>query len=402
MKPRILILMHYMELGGAESALLGLLQSVDPARAEVDVFIYSHRGELMDFVPRDKVRLLPEVEAYSLTEKPMGEVVKRGCWRLALARMVGRLQAAAFCKKHQEDERPCECGTFFQQRMTWRVLPEIQPEVEYDLAISFLTPHYIVLNRVRAKKKVGWIHTDYTRIQVDVEAEVKMWERLDYIGSISEEVGNRFCEVFPSLKGKLVQIENILNTDFIRSRAEGAVSLCEEASVVKLLTIGRFSPQKKMEDIPFLCRRIREKGLDVKWYIIGYGSKEIEEVVRENAEKEGVAEHVVILGKKENPYPYIQACDLYVQPSRYEGKSITVREAQILCKPVIITNYPTALSQVQDGVDGVIVPMEVEACAARMAEFIADVPKQRRIVEYLQTHDYGNENEVNKIYDLLR
>lgn len=403
MKPRILILMHYMELGGAESALLGLLQSVDPARADVDVFIYSHRGELMEFVPTEKVWLLPEMEAYSLTEKPMGEVLRRGYWRLALARMVGRLQAAAFCKKHQEDERPCECGTFFQQRMTWRVLPAIQPDVEYDLAISFLTPHYIVLNRVRAKKKVGWIHTDYTRIQVDVAAELKMWERLDYIGSISEEVGKKFCEVFPSVKDKLVQIENILNANFIRRRAEKeAVSLCEDASVVKLLTIGRFSPAKKMEDIPFLCRRIREKGLDVKWYIIGYGSKEIEEVVRENAEKEGVAEHVVILGKKENPYPYIQACDLYVQPSRYEGKSITVREAQILCKPVIITNYPTALSQVQDGVDGVIVPMEVEECAARMAEFIADVPKQRRIVEYLQTHDYGNENEVNKIYDLLR
>ena len=173
MKPRILILMHYMELGGAESALLGLVQSVDPARAEVDVFIYSHRGELMEFVPTEKVRLLPEMEAYSLTEKPMGEVVKKGYWRLALARMVGRWQSSSFCGKHQEDERPCECGTFFQQRMTWRVLPEIQPEVEYDLAISFLTPHYIVLNRVRAKKKVGWIHTDYTRIQVDVEAEVR-------------------------------------------------------------------------------------------------------------------------------------------------------------------------------------------------------------------------------------
>lgn len=404
MKPRILILMHYMELGGAESALLGLLQSVNPARADVDVFIYSHRGELMEFVPTEKVRLLPEMEAYSLTEKPMGEVVKRGCWRLAVTRMAGRLQAAVFCKKHKEDERPCECGTFFQQRMTWRVLPEIQPEVEYDLAISFLTPHYIVLNRVRAKKKVGWIHTDYTRIQVDVEAELKMWERLDYIGCISEEVGNRFCEVFPSVKDKLVQIENILNTDFIRRRAEKeAVSLCDEdASVVKLLTIGRFSPAKKMEEIPFLCKRIRETGFDVRWFIIGYGSREIEQVVRENAEKEGVADHVVILGKKENPYPYIKACDIYVQPSRYEGKSITVREAQILCKPVIITNYPTAKSQVLDGADGVIVPMEIEPCAEKMAEFIADVPKQRRIVEYLQTHDYGNENEVNKIYDLLR
>ena len=70
-KPRILITMHYMELGGAESALLGLLQSVDPARADVDVFIYSHRGELMKFLPTDKINLLPESEAYSLTEKPL-------------------------------------------------------------------------------------------------------------------------------------------------------------------------------------------------------------------------------------------------------------------------------------------------------------------------------------------
>lgn len=403
MKPRILILMHYMELGGAESALLGLLQSVDSAKADVDVFIYSHRGELMEFIPTDKVRLLPENEAYSLTEKPMGEVVKKGYWRLALARMVGRWQSSRFCDKHQDGDRPCECGTFFQQRVTWRVLPKIQPDVEYDLAISFLTPHYIVLNRVRAKKKMGWIHTDYTRIQVDVAAELKMWERLDYIGSISEEVGKKFCEVFPSVKDKLVQIENILNADFIRRRAEEKkVVLCETPETICLLTIGRFSPPKKMEEIPAICRRIREKGLDVKWYIIGYGSGEIERVVRENAEREGVADHVVILGKKENPYPYIKACDIYVQPSRYEGKSITVREAQILCKPVIITNYPTAKSQVLDGVDGVIVPLEIEACAEKMAEFIADKAGQSRMTAHLQTHDYGNENEVNKIYGLLR
>ena len=84
MKPRILILMHYMELGGAESALLGLLQSVDSDRVDVDLFIYSHRGELMDFIPTDKINLLPEKEAYSLTEKSLLEVVRKGYLRLAL------------------------------------------------------------------------------------------------------------------------------------------------------------------------------------------------------------------------------------------------------------------------------------------------------------------------------
>ena len=112
-------------------------------------------------------------------------------------------------------------------------------------------------------------------------------------------------------------------------------------------------------------------------------------------------EHVIILGKKANPYPYIKACDIYVQPSRYEGKSVTVREAQMLCKPVVVTNYPTASSQIQDGKDGVIVPMDNEGCAKGLAEFILDETKQSQIVEYLKTHDYGNINEVNKIYSIL-
>lgn len=401
MKPRILILMHYMELGGAESALLGLLQSVDLDRVDVDVFIYSHRGELMKFLPTDKINLLPEIEAYSLTEKPLFEVVKKGYWRLAIARMIGRRHTTSFCMRHKDSDKPAECGTFFQQRATWKVLPKIQPNVEYDLAISFLTPHFFVLNNVRAKKKVGWIHTDYTKILIDVDEEFKMWQRLDYIASISGEVGNRFCEVFPLLKSKIIQIENILNADFIRKRAdESDVTLCDDPSVTCLLTIGRFSPPKKMEEIPSICKKILEKGLSIKWYIIGYGSEAIERIVRDNAEKEGVAENVVILGKKDNPYPYIKACDIYVQPSRYEGKSITVREAQILCKPVIITNYSTAKSQIVDGVDGAIVPMDVDMCAQEMAVFIRDKEKQMTIVDYLESHDYGNEHEIEKIYQL--
>jgi glycosyltransferase involved in cell wall biosynthesis len=78
-----------------------------------------------------------------------------------------------------------------------------------------------------------------------------------------------------------------------------------------------------------------------------------------------------------------------------------VREAQILCKPVIVTNYPTASSQIQNGVDGIIVPMEVDACAQEMVEFIRDKKKQERIETYLKEHDYGNESEIEKIYKLV-
>jgi glycosyltransferase involved in cell wall biosynthesis len=170
--------------------------------------------------------------------------------------------------------------------------------------------------------------------------------------------------------------------------------------MIKLLSIGRFSYPKNFDNLPDICSRlVNEHGeVDLKWYIVGFGD---EEPIRRAIAESGMEEHVILLGKKENPYPYIKACDIYVQPSRYEGKSVTVREAQMLCKPVVVTNYPTASSQIQDGIDGVIVPMDNDGCAKGIANVIADSALQKRLIDYLSTHDYGNESEVEKIYKLL-
>ena len=110
---------------------------------------------------------------------------------------------------------------------------------------------------------------------------------------------------------------------------------------------------------------------------------------------------MILLGKKSNPYPYIKACDIYAQPSRYEGKSVTVREAQVLYKPVLITNYPTAKSQVYEGINGVIVQQDNLAVAKGLYELIKNVELQNKIKEHLITCDYGNESEVEKIYSLM-
>lgn len=419
MRPKILIAMHYMELGGAEMALLGLLQSVDSTLAEVDVFVYAHRGELMHYISEEcgvrseecqivpRFRLLPEVEAYAMLEEPIALLIKKGYWRLALARLWGRWEDKRYLKRNVKGLES-NAHVVFQQHRTVKCLPKINPEVEYDLAISFLTPHYIVLDKVRAKKKLGWIHTDYTNVFINREMELRMWERLDVISSISPDVSAKFVEVFPSLKNKIIDIENILSPRFIRQRGQEPCPVFEQDHSLKLLTIGRYSKAKKMEDIPYLCRRLVDDiskseefgGRNVKWYIIGYGSPEIEQQVRDEIRKEGMEEHVILLGKQSNPYPYIRTCDIYVQPSRYEGKSITVREAQILCKPVIVTHYPTAPSQVQDGVDGVIVPLEREACAEAMIKVIKDEKLLSSLTEYLSEHDYGNESEIEKIYKL--
>lgn len=76
-----------------------------------------------------------------------------------------------------------------------------------------------MLDKVKAKKKIAWIHTDYTRLWVDAAEELKVWGQFDYIASISGDVTKTFLQVFPSLKNKIVEIENILSPAFVRERA---------------------------------------------------------------------------------------------------------------------------------------------------------------------------------------
>lgn len=400
MKPRIFIAMHYMEIGGAETALVGLLNALDPARVDVDLFLYDHRGEMMQFIP-EWVNLLPQIPKYSVLERPIVELVKRGFWGIAAARMwAKRISKVAYKRSGSKLEN--NGGLDKMSKCTTPLLPKINPSMTYDLAISFLTPHRIVAEKVKAKKKIAWIHTDYTRVWVDAEDELKVWQKYDYVASISGDVTNTFLQVFPSLAPKIVEIENILSPTFVRKRAEfqDVDKEIRHEGAITLLSVGRFSDAKNYDNVPDICKRLINKTkLNIKWYIIGYGGGEV--LIRQKIKEAGMEEHVILLGKRSNPYPYIKACDIYVQPSRYEGKSVTVREAQMLCKPVVVTNYPTAPSQIRSGIDGVIVPMDNEGCANGLAEVICDKPLQERIIAHLKTHDYGNESEVEKIYKLI-
>lgn len=399
MKHRILVNMHYLEIGGAETALVGLLGALDPSRVDVDLFLHDHRGEMMQFIP-GWVNVLPPIAGYTMLERPMTELARRGHWLIAAARLWAKhVSGKAYAKSHSR--LPNASAFHYMAKYTTSLLPEINPGVTYDLAISFLAPHQTTLQKVRARKRIAWIHTDYTKIWVDATDELPVWSGYDHIASISADVTKTFLQTFPSLAPKIIEIENILSPKFVRQRAEmeNVDDELKSNGETTLLSIGRFSEAKNYDNVPDICRRIVDHGVDVKWYIIGFGGDE--QLIRQKIAEAGMEQHVIILGKRSNPYPYIKACDIYVQPSRYEGKSVTVREAQMLCKPVVVTDYPTAGSQIQSGVDGVIVPMDNEGCARGLAEVIADAPLRQRLIAHLRTHDYGNESEVHKIYDLI-
>lgn len=386
-----------MEIGGAERALLGMLNAIDTSRVDVDLFINQHTGEFMPLIP-DKINLLPENKRYSTIERPMSAVLKEGHLDIVMARILARVRHWLYRKRHKSLS-PIDGSIFdFVSRYTTPLLPSLRHLGKYDLAISFLTPHRIVKDKVNARKKIAWIHTDYSAVSVNTKAELPVWAAYDHIISISSDVTSTFLQTFPSLKHKIIEIENILSPTFVKEQSLLYNPQEYNGNFIKICSVGRFCDAKNYENIPFVSKTLKDRGLKFKWFIIGYGDSCL---ITQNIARTKTGDCVILLGKKENPYPYIANCDIYAQPSRYEGKSVTVREAQILCRPILVTNYPTAASQINNGKDGIICGMDNESIADAIYNLATDKTARERLTAYLSIRDYGNEPEIDKIYRLI-
>ena len=392
--------MKTMNIGGAERSLLGLLNAFDHDHYDVSLMLYQHTGEFLKFIPKE-VKLLPVDSKYSTIEVPIKSLLFSKRFMYGLARMLGKIEFYMIEKLlHGKKDSP-----WIKQQYTHKYLTPLLPKIkgEYDLAINFLGISDILVKKVEAKVKAGWIHTDYGQLVVNEKMDLNVYSKLDHIVNVSEDSQRVFLKHYPQLKEKAIVIENILSVQLIEEQSE-EFNVEKEMPKIndckRLLSIGRFGYAKNFDNIPEICKIIRDNGMKVKWYIIGYGNDE--EMIKKKIKQFGMQEDVIILGKKVNPYPYIKACDIYVQPSRYEGKAVTVREAQILHKPVIITNYETANCQLINDIDGIIVPLDSEGCANEMVKIMANDEKLKKMVDAQKKMDYSNESEINKIYALIK
>lgn len=399
MKKKVFIAAHYLEIGGAEISLIGLLNTLDYSKVDVTLFLYQKKGELLSFVPKE-VNILDEIPAFSLIESPLKETIKKGYWGLTYARLIAKLKYRSWAKKNN----PPNIEGYYQylDNEIMRFLPNLFELGDFDLAINFIGMRNVIPMKVKAKKCITWIHTDLQFCELNVPLELKSWDRYNHIISISPKVTDTFLTKFPSLKSKIIEIENILPFVYVKSRSSFQhvdAEFNKSDKEICLLSVGRYCNQKNYDNVPYICKRLIEKGLMIKWYIIGYGSDEA--LIRKKIIESGMERNVILLGKRQNPYPYMKNCDVYVQPSRFEGKSVTVREAQMLGKPVIITNFNTASSQVRHGYDGMIVPLENDACADAIAEILKNKELLIELSANCRREDFSNESEVNKIYSLL-
>ena len=393
MRKKILIASYDLEIGGVERSLISMLNNFDYERYDVDLLLYNHSGEFMPLIPKD-IKLLPENIKYKSIRLGIGTLIKAGEYNLAFQRL-----RAKYGYEYRRDK---SLDDTYQMQLMWKYCNPYFPmvEEEYDIAISYLWPHDFVAEKVRAKKKIAWIHTDYSNISPDRNIDLEVWDKFDSIVGVSEKCVATFLKLYPSLKKKCVVVENITSPEFIRKMSEEQVSEEFEKDKFNLLTVARFSHAKGIDQGVEAIKLLRDRGIDnIKWYIVGYGGDENK--IRELITRCSLEDMIEILGKKNNPYPYMKMCDLYMQPSRYEGKAVTVVEAQILAKPVLITNYPTAHSQVVDEVDGEVCELSIEGIANGIEKFYRDRELLERYRSNCESRNYENKEELKKLYELF-
>ncbi|MCE9654417.1 glycosyltransferase [Clostridium celatum] len=394
---KILISSFDMEVGGVERSLISMLNNFDYENNEVDLMLYRHTGDFMNLLT-DKVNLLEEHKSYSTFRKGIGQTIKEGKVFLGASRLLAKLIGELSKKDNKNNTE-----SVVQMQLMWKYALPFLPKLdkEYDVAISYLWPHYFVAEKVKAKTKIAWIHTDYSTIETDIKMDLKMWNKFDYIMAVSEECKNAFLKKYPSLHNKVKVMENITSPDFIRRMSEEKVDddISKDNSF-KLLSVARLSHAKGIDNAVRALRVLHDRGFtNIKWYVVGYGGDEA--IIKELIEENNLKDSFILLGKKTNPYPYMKVCDIYVQPSRYEGKAVTVGEAQILGKPVIITNYTTAKSQVRENIDGYICELSIDGIANGVEKLYRNKELKEKLANNSRNTDYSNKYELKKLYEMF-
>lgn len=270
---------------------------------------------------------------------------------------------------------------------------------EYDMAISYMDGvNYYVIDHVKAKRKILWCHNDYNKLEYKPEYDEKYYRKAYKICTISDVCKKSLVENFPNLKDKFEVVENISSARIINAQADMHEEMKHnndgfaEDRRFKIVSIGRLSEQKGFDYAVEAAKILKDSGFTLGWYVLGEGPlrKSLEELTKNS----NVEDTIKFIGIRSNPYPYIKDTDLYVMPSRYEGKSIALDEAKILCKPIVVTNYPSVGDAIINGKNGLIVDINAQAIANGIMKLYNNDNLREELVKNLRQEDCSNEKRV--------
>lgn len=395
-KKRILITAMSMNIGGAEKSLVNLLNLLDYSRLDVDLLLFQRRGEFLSQIPSaTHVISVPEIDVlYGI--KPQGKLGFLRRSFLTVARYV--TTGITYSLEKQFDRRRLNRWRNFYSHLIPRMTGN------YDYAVSYAggETFWYVVEKVAARKKAVFFHSDYSNIDIDVAGENAFLDSADLIVTISEKCADSLRALFPGQSDKVRVMQNPSCVKLVRRQAAVHVNdgFLSAEPVLRIVSVGRLDPVKGFDlAAQAAVKLFKEFGPAFEWIIVGGGAEQsaIQSIIDEGR----AGEVFRLIGPKLNPYPYIAEADLVVQSSRFEGKSVVLDEARVLGKPVLVTDYPSACDQVRDGIDGMLVPIDSDGIAAGIARLIKDRSLTQNLAEGSRQRDVSQLEDVSAFMRLI-
>ncbi|MBE6664820.1 MAG: glycosyltransferase [Ruminococcaceae bacterium] len=351
MKKKVLVIGITMAAAGSEKSFLSFAShAIDYSRYDVDLLLAKKEGDFLERIPK---------EIHVLEMGEMGEIFlldRKNAFRMIgknfLSKNPLRIVSLLPYILRRLTSRKAEQKAFAAHRI-WLEMMKTMPRVEkeYDIALAYWGDRtmFYMIDKVQAEKKIAWLHFDYGKPPREDTLYEMYFRACDKVITVSGEIENSLKKALPSVVDKVITVENVIDSEEILRDAEESANFEDDFSGIRILSIGRICEQKGYDlAVPAIARLISE-GYPIKWYIIGKGSAEDEAMLAEKIRMCGAENAVSILGIRKNPYPYIKGADIYMQPSRHEGKPIAVEEAKVLCKPILVTDYTSACEQLEGG-----------------------------------------------------
>ncbi|WP_226620262.1 glycosyltransferase [Cytobacillus firmus] len=349
MKKSVLFMLINMNVGGTEKALLNMISEMPREKFEITLFMLEKYGGFLDSIPSYvKVEYL---KGYDKIKQQIKQPM--------------HITALEFLKKGNFLKGFIIIFLFLISKITkekslyYRYVLHDYPVLknQYDIAVAYAGPmdfiSYFIAYKTKSKRKIQWVHFDVNKIGFNTNFASKIYGKFDKIFVVSKEARKKLINKIPDLEDKSEVFKNIISPGMIFDEAKKGKGFTDHFEGLRILTVGRLSPEKGQDVAIKVLARLITHGFKVKWYCLGEGSsrKTYENLIEEY----NLKDHFILLGADPNPYPYIKHCDIYVQPSRHEGYCITLAEARFLKKPIVTTDFIGVKEQIRDGKTGLIV-----------------------------------------------
>ncbi|MBM7618266.1 glycosyltransferase involved in cell wall biosynthesis [Bacillus tianshenii] len=396
MKKKVLFMVINMNIGGTEKALLNMINEMPKDQYDITVLMLEEYGGFLAHIPEwvniqhfngyKKIKgTLNNPSTQTIKEAVKNKMFLNAFFLFVLS-LISKITG--------------ERSALFNYLL--KKYP-IDP-TEYDVAIAYAGPmdfiSYFVIEKIKAKKKVQWIHFDITKIGFNLKFVNRYYKKFDNIFSVSKTGKTQLESKLPKLKGKINYFYNILSTKQINMLANKELGFEDTFNGLRILTVGRLNKEKGQDlCIPVLSKLIKE-GYNLKWYCIGEGSarSEYEKLIHQY----GLQDDFLLLGASENPYPFFKQCDIYVQPSRHEGFCITLAEARCFNKPIIATNFNGAADQICNEHNGLIVDSNEFELFKAIKRLIVDEALLEKFQRNLKGEFKNNHLELNKLEIVIK